>query len=160
MSQMTQLLNGLMEKKGPHGYYWIRERSSPVNFQVGSGSNPRDDPVIPDLDIIEKEWRNVESSRQLEDRCRWLEEKFKALKNTDHHHDIDAKNLSLVTDLDSLVGEASRWYNQLSRADISSRIDLAKAFMKQYNHVTDMTPERIVLQNMEKKPNESFRQYA
>ncbi|KAK5771536.1 hypothetical protein PVK06_047753 [Gossypium arboreum] len=32
--------------------------------------------------------------------------------------------------------------------------------MKQYSHVTDMAPNRITLQNMEKKQNESFRQYA
>ncbi|XP_017617870.2 uncharacterized protein LOC108462434 [Gossypium arboreum] len=61
---------------------------------------------------------------------------------------------------DSLVGAASKWYNQLSRAKINSWKDLAQAFMKQYNHVTDMNPDRITLQNMEKKSNESFRQYA
>ncbi|XP_016704158.1 uncharacterized protein [Gossypium hirsutum] len=61
---------------------------------------------------------------------------------------------------DSLVGVASKWYNQLSRAKINSWKDLVQAFMKQYNHVTDMTPDRITLQNMEKKSNESFRQYA
>ena len=48
----------------------------------------------------------------------------------------------------------------MSRARISSWRDFAQAFMQQYNHVTDMTPDRITLQNMEKKPNESFRQYA
>lgn len=61
---------------------------------------------------------------------------------------------------DSLVGVVAKWYNQLSRAKISSWKDLAQAFMQQYNHVTDMTPDRITLQNMEKKPNENFRQYA
>ncbi|XP_017622044.2 uncharacterized protein LOC108466207 [Gossypium arboreum] len=60
---------------------------------------------------------------------------------------------------DNLVGAAARWYNQLSRARISSWKDLTQAFMQQYNHVTDMTPDRITLQNMEKKPNENFRQY-
>ncbi|KAA3459150.1 hypothetical protein EPI10_013669 [Gossypium australe] len=129
-----------------------------------------------------------------------------ALENVNHHHGIDAKDLSLVPNLvlphkfkmpefekyngtscpeahitmfcrwmtgymnndqllihclqESLVGAASRWYNQLSRANISSWRDLAQAFMKQYNHVTDMTPDRITLQNMEKKSNESFRQYV
>ncbi|KAA3472984.1 hypothetical protein EPI10_023399 [Gossypium australe] len=171
-------------------------------------SNPGDNPtnlVILDLDIAERKGIRTESSRQLEDRCRWLEEKFKALENADHHHGIDAKDLNLVSDLllphkfkmlefekynrtscpeahitmfcrrmtgyvnndqllihyfrDSLVGPASRWYNQLSRARISSWKDLAQAFMKQYNHVTNMTPDRITLQNMEKKSNESFRQY-
>ncbi|KAA3466636.1 hypothetical protein EPI10_001715 [Gossypium australe] len=58
------------------------------------------------------------------------------------------------------MGAAARWYNQLSRANISSWRDLAQAFMKQYNHVTDMALDRITLQNMGKKLNESFRQYA
>ncbi|KAA3480308.1 hypothetical protein EPI10_020754 [Gossypium australe] len=31
--------------------------------------------------------------------------------------------------------------------------------MKQYNHVTDMTPDRIILQNIEKKSNERFKQW-
>ena len=61
---------------------------------------------------------------------------------------------------ESLVGAASRWYNQLSRAQISSWKDLAQAFMKQYGHVVDIAPDRITLQNMEKKHNDSFRQYA
>ncbi|XP_016681162.1 uncharacterized protein [Gossypium hirsutum] len=61
---------------------------------------------------------------------------------------------------DSLTGAASKWYNQLSRSVIGSWRDLAQVFIKQYNNVTDMVPDRITLQNMEKKPNESFRQYA
>lgn len=61
---------------------------------------------------------------------------------------------------DSLTGAASKWYNQLTRIQISSWRDLAQAFMKQYSHVADMVLDRITLQNMEKKPNESFRQYA
>ena len=32
--------------------------------------------------------------------------------------------------------------------------------MKQYGHVADIAPDRITLQNMEKKHNEIFRQYA
>ncbi|KAG8483631.1 hypothetical protein CXB51_022417 [Gossypium anomalum] len=42
---------------------------------------------------------------------------------------------------------------------VSTR-DLAQAFMKQYGHVTDIAPDKITLQNMEKKQSESFRQYA
>ncbi|XP_016730157.1 uncharacterized protein [Gossypium hirsutum] len=61
---------------------------------------------------------------------------------------------------DSLIGSAAKWYNQLSHAQIGSWKDLAQTFMKQYGHVTDIAPDRITLQNMEKKPNESFRQYA
>ncbi|XP_052881220.1 uncharacterized protein LOC128289414 [Gossypium arboreum] len=181
----------------------------PMNFQTGSGFNPGDNPanlVIPDLDVAEREEMRLESLRQLEERCKWLEEKFKALENADNRQGIDTKDLSLVPNLvlphkfkmpefekynrttcpethitmfcrqmtgyvnndqllihyfqDILVGAAAKWYNQLSRARISSWRDLAQAFMQQYNHVTGMTPDRITLQNMEKKPNESFRQYA
>ena len=61
---------------------------------------------------------------------------------------------------DSLTGATSKWYNRLNRTQINSWRDLAEAFIKQYSHVTDMVPDRITLQNMEKKPGESFRQYA
>ncbi|XP_016676242.1 uncharacterized protein [Gossypium hirsutum] len=135
----------------------------PMNFQTSSGFNPGDNlanMVIPDLDVAEREEMRLELSRQLEEHCRWLEEKFRALENADNRQGMDAKDLSLVLDLDSLVGVAARWYNQLSRARIDSWRDLAQAFMQQYNHVTDMIPDRITLQNMEKKPNESFRLYA
>ncbi|XP_016755268.1 uncharacterized protein [Gossypium hirsutum] len=131
-----------------------------MNFPTGSGSNPGDtpiNPVVPDLDdAAEIEKTRVDLPKQLEDRCKWLEEKFQAMENTDYHRGIDAKYLSL----DSLIGSVARWYNQLSRANIHSWKDLAQAFMKQYRHVMDIAPDRIVLQSMEKKPNESFRQYA
>ncbi|XP_038996868.1 uncharacterized protein LOC120121584, partial [Hibiscus syriacus] len=60
----------------------------------------------------------------------------------------------------SLTGSAVRWYNQLTRAKIGSWKDLANAFKEQYQHVTDMMPDRVTLQNMEMKHNETFRQYA
>ncbi|XP_052877288.1 uncharacterized protein LOC128283916 [Gossypium arboreum] len=181
----------------------------PMNFQTDLGFNVGDNsanPIIPDLDMVEKKDLKAEAARQLEERCKWLEEKFKTLESAEGQHGIDAKDLSLVPDLvlphkfkmsefekyngttcpkahitmfcrrttgyvnndqllihyfqDSLVGAAAKWYNQLSRARISSWRDLARAFMQQYNHVTGMTSNRITLQNMEKKPNESFRQYA
>ncbi|KAA3462354.1 hypothetical protein EPI10_028847 [Gossypium australe] len=207
---MAQMLNWAMDKgKGPMAMARENSEGIPPGFTlshtahelpVSSRSNPRDNPtnlIILDLDIVERDGTRVEFSRQLEDRYRWLEEKFKALENADHHHGIDAKDLSLVPNLvlhhkfkmlefekyngaccseahitifcrrmtgyvnndqllihcfqESLVGAASRCYNQLSRANISSGRDLAQAFMKQYNHVTNMTPDRITLKNMEKK---------
>ena len=201
------------QNMGPQGAPGPQHRASvsvPVHFQVGSGSNPGDNPtnpVVPDLDdIAEMEKSKTDLPKQLEERCRWLEEKFRAMENIDYQCGVDAKDLSLVPDLvlppkfkmpefekyngtscpgahitmfcrrmtgyvnndqllihcfqDSLIGSAIRWYNQLSRAKISSWKDLAQAFMKQYGHVTDMAPDRITLQNMEKKQSESFRQYA
>ena len=37
---------------------------------------------------------------------------------------------------------------------------MAKAFLGQYKHMTDTAPDRMSLQNMEKKASESFREYA
>ncbi|KAA3458110.1 hypothetical protein EPI10_012757 [Gossypium australe] len=181
---------------------------SPMNFQVGSGSNPRDDLInliVPDFDIMEKERMKAEPSRQMEDRYRWLEEKVKAIENAEICYEIDVKELSLVLNLvlppkfktpdfekyngtscpeahlkmfcrrmaghannekilihcfqDSLVGSAAKWYDQLSSTQIKTWKDLAQAFMKHYGHVADIAPDRITLQNMEKRPSESFRQY-
>ncbi|XP_040948593.1 uncharacterized protein [Gossypium hirsutum] len=184
-----------------------QSRDGVSSFQARPGSNPENNPInsaIPDFDeVVEKE---KELLKQLEERCKWLEEKFKAMEVTESYRGIDAKELSLVPDLvlphkfkmpefekyngtscseahitmfcrrmvgyvnsdqllihcfqDSLAGAASKWYNQLSRTTISSWRDLAQAFMKQYSHVTDMALDRITLQNIEKKPSESFRQYA
>ncbi|XP_017644328.1 uncharacterized protein LOC108484966 [Gossypium arboreum] len=183
--------------------------SALVNFPMGSCSNPGDNmenPTVPDFDEVEGEKVRAELSKQLEDRCKWIEEKFKELESADHYCKVDAKELSLVLDLvlppkfkmleferynrtscpeahitmfcqrmtryvnydqllihyfqDSLTGAAAKWYNQLSRAQVKSWKDLAQAFMKQYGHVTDIAPDRITLQNMEKRSGESFRKYA
>ena len=37
---------------------------------------------------------------------------------------------------------------------------MAKAFLVQYKHMIDTAPDRMSLQNMEKKASESFREYA
>ena len=61
---------------------------------------------------------------------------------------------------DSLSGSATRWHNFLSRDQIKSWTDLAKAFLVQYKHMTDIAPDRMSLLNMEKKTNEAFQEYA
>ena len=61
---------------------------------------------------------------------------------------------------DSLIGSATGWYNQLSRDQIRSWTDLAKAFLVQYKYMIDLASDRISLQNMEKKTTETFREYA
>ena len=48
----------------------------------------------------------------------------------------------------------------MSRENVRSWTDLAKAFLVQYKHMTDTAPDRMSLQNMEKKASESFREYA
>ncbi|WRX21806.1 Retrotransposon gag domain - like 10 [Theobroma cacao] len=61
---------------------------------------------------------------------------------------------------DSLTGAAAKWYVQLDRNRIHMWKDLARVFVAQYKHVTDMAPDCLFLQNMEKKPTESFKEYA
>ncbi|KAA3483267.1 Gag-pro-like protein [Gossypium australe] len=145
----------------------------------------------------------VELPKQLEDRYKWLEKKFRVMESVDYFYGVDAKELSLVPNLvlplkfktpefekyngtscpeahitmfyrrmtgyvnndqllihyfqDSLIGSATKWYNQLSHAKINSWKDLAQAFMKQYSNVTDMTYDRITLQNMKKKQSEKMK---
>ena len=47
----------------------------------------------------------------------------------------------------------------MSRDQIRAWTDMAKAFLVQYKHMTDTTPDRMSLQNMKKKTSESFREY-
>jgi len=61
---------------------------------------------------------------------------------------------------DSLSGAVLRWYNQLDRVKVQSWSDLVKAFVTQYKHMTDLAPDRLTLQTMEKKSTETFKEYA
>ncbi|EOY01013.1 Uncharacterized protein TCM_010930 [Theobroma cacao] len=61
---------------------------------------------------------------------------------------------------DSLTGAAAKWYVQLDRNRIHTWKNLARAFVAQYKHITDMASDRLSLQNMEKKTTESFKEYA
>ncbi|XP_017621967.1 uncharacterized protein LOC108466117 [Gossypium arboreum] len=73
-----------------------------VNFPIGSGLNMGDNLtnlLVFDLDMVEKEDLKAEAARQLDERYRWLEEKFKALEGTGNNHGVDAKDLSLVPNL-------------------------------------------------------------
>ncbi|KAA3467791.1 WAT1-related protein [Gossypium australe] len=66
-----------------------------MNLQTGSGSG--DNPIntnVPDLDEIAEGQRT-----KLEDRCKWLEDKFKVIESADSCYGINAKDLSLVPDL-------------------------------------------------------------
>ncbi|XP_052484210.1 uncharacterized protein LOC128039771 [Gossypium raimondii] len=77
--------------------------TTPMNFQAGSGSNPGDNlvnPVVPDFDeTTGKEKMNDELPKQLEEKYKWLEEKFRAMECVESYYGIDAKELSLVPEL-------------------------------------------------------------
>ncbi|XP_017635770.1 uncharacterized protein LOC108477787 [Gossypium arboreum] len=153
----------------------------PMNFPTGLGFDLDDNlanPIIPDLDMAEREGHQGVDAKDLSlvldlvftHKFKMPEfEKYNRTTCPEAHITMFCRRMTGYVNndqllihcfQDSLIGAAARWYNQLSQARINSWRDLAQAFMQQYNHVTDMTPDRITLQNMEKKPNESFRQYA
>ncbi|KAK8651960.1 hypothetical protein V6N13_141533 [Hibiscus sabdariffa] len=184
--------------------------SVPVNVPSTSKDLPGENQAenfVSEMDqLFEAEKLKNETSKEIEDRCKRLEEKLEALEVVETFSGFEANELSLVPDLvlppkfkvpefekydgtscprahltmfcrrmtgygkddkllvhcfqDSLSGSATRWYNQLSRHQIKSWKDLAKAFLEQYKHVSDMVPDRLTLQHMKQKTNESFMQYA
>ena len=61
---------------------------------------------------------------------------------------------------ESLTGSAEDWYVRLDRSKVKTWNALARAFIRNYRHVMELAPDRLSLQNMEKKPTETFREYA
>ena len=61
---------------------------------------------------------------------------------------------------ESLVGEAITWYTNLGPSRVHSWNDLMATFIRQYQYNFNMAPDRMQLQNMCKKDNESFNEYA
>ncbi|XP_014503397.1 uncharacterized protein LOC106763751 [Vigna radiata var. radiata] len=61
---------------------------------------------------------------------------------------------------ESLAGVALNWYTHLEPSRIRCWADLADAFVKQYIYNTHVAPDRLHLQSMAKKDNETFKEYA
>ncbi|XP_057443426.1 uncharacterized protein LOC130735472 [Lotus japonicus] len=60
----------------------------------------------------------------------------------------------------SLTGGALNWFLHLDKNQTKTWRGLAELFVKQYQYVTDITPDRFELQRMKKAEKESFREYA
>ena len=73
---------------------------------------------------------------------------------------MSKKPYNNVLSKDSLVGAALNWYMHLEPTHIHSWVDLADAFIKQYKFNMDTTLDKIQLQNMTMKKNETFKEYA
>ena len=58
---------------------------------------------------------------------------------------------------ESLTESTTRWYMKLDHGQIHTWIDLVKAFLAQYDHVVDITPDYMALMTMEKKEIKSFK---
>ncbi|XP_058760043.1 uncharacterized protein LOC131633346 [Vicia villosa] len=61
---------------------------------------------------------------------------------------------------ESLSGASIDWYMQLEKSSVRSWNDLANTFLKHYKYNLDMAPNRMQLQNMSQKKDESFKEYA
>ncbi|XP_058743213.1 uncharacterized protein LOC131616015 [Vicia villosa] len=61
---------------------------------------------------------------------------------------------------ESLSGASIDWYMQLEKSSVRSWNDLANTFLKHYKYNLDMAPDRMQLQNMSQKKDESFKEYA
>ncbi|XP_017416451.2 uncharacterized protein LOC108327238 [Vigna angularis] len=61
---------------------------------------------------------------------------------------------------EGLAGVALNWYTHLEPYRIRCWADLADAFVKQYVYNTHVALDRLQLQNMTKKDNETFKEYA
>ncbi|XP_012435147.1 uncharacterized protein LOC105761768 [Gossypium raimondii] len=126
------------------------------NTDYHCGVDAKDLSLVPDL-VLPPKFKMLKFEKYNETNCPEAHITMFCRRMTGY---VNNEQLLIHYFQDSLIGSVAKWYNQLSRANIHSWKDLARAFIKQYNHVTYMTPDRITLQNMEKKQSESFRKYA
>ncbi|KAL4342152.1 hypothetical protein GQ457_08G037070 [Hibiscus cannabinus] len=126
------------------------------NTKIIPGTDARELSLVPDL-VLPPKFKMPEFEKYAGTTCPEAHITMFIRRMTGY---IDNDPLLIHCFQDSLTGSAARWYTQLSRTEINSWKDLAHAFIKQYKHVSDIVPDRVTLQNMEKRHDESFRQYA
>ncbi|XP_050875576.1 uncharacterized protein LOC127079204 [Lathyrus oleraceus] len=95
------------------------------------------------------------ATNEVERKVKAIEEKLKAMGSTDALG-LDAAEMCL----DSLSGASLDWYMQLEGNHIHTWRDMAEAFLKHYQYNTDMAPNRMQLQNLTQRSEESFKEYA
>jgi len=61
---------------------------------------------------------------------------------------------------ESLDGATIIWYTNLKPSRVCSWKDLMDAFIRQYQYNFEMAPDKVQLQNMCKRDNESFKEYT
>nr|XP_033508526.1 uncharacterized protein LOC117273470 [Nicotiana tomentosiformis] len=60
----------------------------------------------------------------------------------------------------SLSGAALEWYTRQDTSRWYTWDDLAQAFARHFQYNIDIVPDRLSLTKVEKRPNESFREYG
>ncbi|OMO50565.1 Retrotransposon gag protein [Corchorus capsularis] len=136
---LEEMIKGL---EGPYGYYDVMDASE---LSLVSGL------VVPEKFKV-PEFEKFDGTKNPQNHLRSYARKM-------HPHTQDDKLLIHCFQF-SLTDSASVWYNQLDPNKINSWTDLAKAFMTQYRYMLDLAPTRESLRNMERKPSETWKEYA
>ncbi|KAK8674974.1 hypothetical protein V6N13_033048 [Hibiscus sabdariffa] len=156
------------DKTGHHAkeHYRTGTSQTRVQFNIGTAAsiplnlgtvyNHDPDVEIPDFDEIDDKSR---MDKKLEERCEKLEEMIRSMQGPSVHGGVDAKELSLVSNLEMPPKFKTPKFEKFDGTTCPSA-HLTMAFLEQYKHITDIVPGRTALQSMEQKANESFRQYA
>uniref|UniRef100_A0A2N9H9A6 Uncharacterized protein n=1 Tax=Fagus sylvatica TaxID=28930 RepID=A0A2N9H9A6_FAGSY len=96
---------------------------------------------------------------QLDSKIDSLEEKIRLIQGLNSFGNTDfLKHVLVPQHDDATQGNAAEWYSQLKK--ISHWKELADTFLAQYGFNSQIAPDRFDLQRMEKKSNETFREYA
>ncbi|XP_027905805.1 uncharacterized protein LOC114165360 [Vigna unguiculata] len=112
--------------------------------------------LVPDV-VIPPKFKVLEFEKYRGTTCPKSQITMNCRKMAGHTHD---EKLFIHFFQDSLAGAALNWYMHLEPTHIHSWVDLADAFIKQYKFNMDTTSDRIQLQNMTIKKNETFKEYA
>ena len=75
---------------------------------------------------------------------------------------VHAHNEKLLIHIfqESLIRAASEWYLRLKRNQVCTWKDLFRSFLEQYKYMLEVAPDRFTLQGMEKKLEESYKEYV
>ena len=73
-----------------------------------------------------------------------------------------AHNEGLLTHVfyDSLIEAVAQWYMKLKKDQIRTWRGLAKAFLETYKYMLETVPNRLTLQYIKKRLEESYKEYA
>ncbi|XP_052484926.1 uncharacterized protein LOC105796034 [Gossypium raimondii] len=132
-------------------------------------SNPRANPtdlIVPDLDDPMEIAKLETDDYDAQDRYKILEERLKAIEGAEVFSALSAKELSLVPDL-VLPPKFKAPDFEKNDGTRCPKAHLVMFCRKMTGYVNEdkllihyMVPDRLTLQMMEKKPTETFRQYA
>ncbi|KAE8654601.1 ATP-dependent 6-phosphofructokinase 6 [Hibiscus syriacus] len=125
--KIKQLEDQMKVVKGDHDYY---------------GVDSVEQSLVPDL-VLPPKFKSLEFEKFDGNRCLSAHITMFCRKMTGY---VGNDQLLIHCFQESLSGSAIWWYNQLNRSHIKTLKDLSKSFLKQYKHVNDIRPDRVMLQ--------------